>query len=131
MVADPVRALVERALAAEQHGDVRGARALYAQALASAPDHPGALVRLALLEQDAGELAPARARLERALAVVQAAQRPTAPVLLALAGVHAAAGDAIAAGAAWERVVAEVRVAFRLNQALFAELGHRLPAYSR
>ena len=108
MAADPVRELVERALAAEQHGDVRGARALYAQALASAPDHPGALVRLALLEQDAGELAPARARLERALAVVQAAQRPTAPVLLALAGVHAAAGDAIAAGAAWERVVAEV-----------------------
>jgi heme oxygenase len=30
-----------------------------------------------------------------------------------------------------ERVVAEVRTAFRLNQALFAELGERLPAYTR
>ncbi|KQW45207.1 heme oxygenase [Nocardioides sp. Root1257] len=30
-----------------------------------------------------------------------------------------------------ERVVDEVRTAFRLNQALFAELGERLPAYAR
>src|SRR3954454_11235008 len=29
------------------------------------------------------------------------------------------------------RVVAEVQTAFRLNQALFAELGERLPAYAR
>lgn len=30
-----------------------------------------------------------------------------------------------------DRVVEEVKVAFRLNQALFAELGERLPAYAR
>jgi heme oxygenase len=30
-----------------------------------------------------------------------------------------------------ERVVSEVKTAFRLNQALFAELGERLPAYAR
>ena len=105
--ADPVRALLERALAAERDGDPRGARALYEQALHSAPDHPGALVRLALLDQDEGDLARAGSRLARALAVVDAAGRPAAPVLLALAGVHAATGDAAQAGAAWERVVAE------------------------
>ncbi len=107
MRADPVRETLERALAVERRGDARGARSLYEQALAAAPDHPGALVRLALLDQDAGDLASARARLERALSVVQAAGRPAAPVLLALAGVHAAAADAPAARAAWERVLAE------------------------
>ncbi|MCC7217763.1 MAG: hypothetical protein IT517_13380 [Burkholderiales bacterium] len=107
MGADPVRVMLERALAAEQAGDAGAARTLYEQALDRAPDHPGALMRLALLDQDAGDLASARVRFERALAIVQAARRPAVPVLLALAGVHVAAGDAAAAGAAWERVVAE------------------------
>ena len=102
-----VRPLLERAIALEQRGDLAAARALYEQVLAAAPEHPGALLKLALHEQAAGALAPAQALLARALRATHAANRPAAPVWLAIAGVAESANDLAAARDAYGRVLAE------------------------
>ena len=102
-----VRALLERAIALEQRRDLPAARAQYEQVLAVVPEHPGALLKLALHEQAAGALAPAQALLARALRATQAANRSAAPVWLAIAGVAQSANDHAAARDAYGRVLAE------------------------
>ena len=102
-----VRALLERAIALEQRGEHVAARAIYEQVLAEAPEHPGALLKLALYEQAAGALAAAQALLERALRAARAARMPTMPLWLAIAGLHESANDAAAARAAYAQVLAE------------------------
>jgi len=103
-----IRAWLERAIALEQRGDYAAARGLYEQVLAEAPEHPGALLKTALFEQAAGDLASARAKLARALRAAQKAELSTAPIRLAIAGLAERANDPAAARAAYDQVLAEV-----------------------
>ena len=103
-----VRTLLEQAIAAEQRGDPSAARALCEQALAVAPEHPGALLKLGLMAQADGEPGAARDWLMRAVRSAQRSRMATAPIWLALAGLHEGANDVVAARDAYERVLAEV-----------------------
>lgn len=120
-----VRACLERAIASEQRGDFATARSLYEQVLAGAPEHPGALLKIALLEQAAGELDSARGKLERALRSAQMSRMSTAPIRLAIAGLAERANDPAAARAAYQQVLAEMpghpAAAFGLGQLALRE----------
>ncbi len=102
-----VRDLLERAIALEQRGEHAAARRLYEQVLAEVPEHPGALLKIALFEQAAGELGAAHAMLERALRAAQTSRMPTAPIRLAFAGLAESANDPAAARAAYQQALAE------------------------
>jgi tetratricopeptide (TPR) repeat protein len=60
----------------EAAGRAADARAIYEQILASLPEHPGALLRIAKLELAAGQHAGARERLSRAQAAARAQALP-------------------------------------------------------
>jgi protein O-GlcNAc transferase len=102
-----VRALLERAIALEQRGDHAAARAIYTQVLVEAPEHPGALLKLALFEQAAGAFDAAQALLERALHAARTARTPALPIWLAIAGLRESANDAAGARAAYAQVLGE------------------------
>ena len=102
-----IRDWLERAIALEQRGDYATARSLYEQVLVEAPEHPGALLKIALLEQATGDLESARAKLARALRATQTARLSTAPIRLAIAGLAERANDPAAARAAYDQVLAE------------------------
>ena len=69
------------------------ARAIYDQILAALPDHPGALLKIAEHEIDAGRPDAARERLERALDMAQRQALPAEEIWLALGRAHRARGD--------------------------------------
>jgi len=73
------------------------ARRVYEEILAALPEHPGALLKLALDDLATGSILSARQRLQRAL--VSAGQRslPTQDIWIALARTHLAAGEREAA----------------------------------
>ncbi|MEO8508023.1 MAG: tetratricopeptide repeat protein, partial [Betaproteobacteria bacterium] len=102
-----VRALLERAIANEQRGEREAARTLYDQVLAVAPEHPGALLKLALFDQAAGDLQAAHARLERSLRAARSSRLSTVPIHLAYAELHEHGNDRTAARAAYEQALAE------------------------
>jgi protein O-GlcNAc transferase len=94
------------ALAARHEAAGRGseARAIYEQVLASLPEHPGALLRLAQQDVAAGSHAAALDRLTRALAAARAQALPLHEIWLALAQVALARGERDQAQAALEQV---------------------------
>ena len=88
----------------EAAGRAADARAIYEQILASLPEHPGALLRIAQLELAAGRHAGALERLTRALAAARAQALPAQEIWLALAATHLARGEREEAGAAIEQL---------------------------
>jgi protein O-GlcNAc transferase len=88
----------------EAAGRAADARAIYEQILASLPEHPGALLRLAELELAAGRHAGALERLSRALAAARAQGLPAQEIWLALAATHLARGERKEASAAIEQL---------------------------
>jgi len=76
------------------------ARRIYDEILAALPEHPGALLRIAMQELAGGEPESARERLQRALASAQRQALPTQEIWLALARADLAAGDSAAAATA-------------------------------
>ena len=89
----------------ESAGRRADARAIYVQILATLPDHPGALLKIALQEIDEGCSDVARERLERALKVAQRQALPTQEIWLALGRAHLARADKDAARHAVARAV--------------------------
>ena len=81
----------------EAAGRASDARRIYEEILAALPDHPGALLKIALQELAAGAHPSAQARLERALASAQRDGLPAQDIWLALARARLAAGEARAA----------------------------------
>jgi len=94
------------ALAARHEAAGRGdeARALYDQILAALPEHPGALLRIALLDLAAGRHDAARERLTRAIAAARAQALPAQEIWLGLARVELARGERDRADAALDQV---------------------------
>ncbi|HEY3242263.1 MAG TPA: tetratricopeptide repeat protein, partial [Phycisphaerae bacterium] len=88
----------------EAAGRAADARAVYEQILASLPEHPGALLRIAQLELAAGRHAGALERLTRALAAARAQALPAQEIWLALAATHLARGAREEADAAIEQL---------------------------
>src|SRR5215472_9600145 len=87
----------------EAAGRSKEARAVYEQILASIPDHPGALLRIAGQEHAAGEYDEALVRLQRALAAAKKGALPAQEIWLMLARVHRARGARSDAEAAIEQ----------------------------
>jgi protein O-GlcNAc transferase len=94
-------ALAARHEAAGRTGE---ARAIYDQVLASLPEHPGALLKIAEQDTAAGAHDAALARLTRALAAARAQALPLQEIWLALARVALARGDRVQADAALGQV---------------------------
>ena len=86
----------------EAAGRAADARAIYEQILASRPEHPGALLRIAEQELAAGRHAGALERLKRALAAARAQALPAQEIWLALAATHVARNERDEADAAIE-----------------------------
>src|SRR5215831_7849862 len=84
----------------EAAGRASEARRIYDDILSKLPDHPGALLRIALQETAAGAHGAACERLRRALASARRDALPTQEIWLALARAELAAGDTRAAGRA-------------------------------
>jgi predicted O-linked N-acetylglucosamine transferase (SPINDLY family) len=93
------------ALAARHEAAGRGAeaRAIYEEILASLPEHPGALLRIAEQEFAAGRYDDTLARLERALVAARKDALPLQEIWLALARVRLARGESGDAEGAIER----------------------------
>jgi protein O-GlcNAc transferase len=94
-------ALAARHEAAGRGGD---ARAIYEQVLASLPEHPGALLKLAQQDLAAGSHAAALDRLTRALAAARAQALPLQEIWLALARLALVRGEPDQAQAALGQV---------------------------
>jgi predicted O-linked N-acetylglucosamine transferase (SPINDLY family) len=77
----------------EAAGRAPDARRIYDEILAAVPDHPGALLKIALQELAAGAHPSAQARLERALASAQRDKLPAQDIWLGLARARLAAGQ--------------------------------------
>ena len=77
----------------EAAGRSAEARRIYDEILTALPDHPGALLKIALQEIAAGAHENARGLLERALASARTQNMPTQEIWLALASAGRAAGD--------------------------------------
>ena len=90
----------------EAAGRVTRARAIYEQILASLPEHPGALLKIAEQELAAGEHESARLRLERAVAAARQQGLPIEDICLALGRLHLARGDRGAVASAVDRALA-------------------------
>jgi len=86
----------------EAAGRAAEARRIYDEILAALPEHPGALLKIAVQELASGAHQRARERLERALASAQQQMLPTQQIWLALARAHLAAGEPAAAASAIE-----------------------------
>ena len=86
----------------EAAGRAADARRIYDDILAALPEHPGALLKIALQELSSGTHARACERLERALASAQRQALPTQEIWLGLARTHFAAGDSALAASAIE-----------------------------
>jgi predicted O-linked N-acetylglucosamine transferase (SPINDLY family) len=84
----------------ESAGRNTEARRIYDEILAALPEHPGALLKIAVQELASGEPERARERLQRALASAQRQTLPTQEIWLALARADSAAGDSAAAATA-------------------------------
>jgi tetratricopeptide (TPR) repeat protein len=93
------------ALASRHEAAGRGseAREIYEQILASIPEHPGALLRIAGQEHAVGKHDDALARLERALVAASRGALPAQEIWLMLARVQQARGEKGAADAAIEQ----------------------------
>ena len=96
-----------RAFALEAAGRPGEARAIYDQVLAAIPDHPGALLKIAVSDAGDGKLDAAVARLDRALASATAQGLPPEDILLVLGRVHIERGDRRQARVAFERAQAQ------------------------
>ena len=83
----------------ETAGRAGEARAIYDQILASLPEHPGALLKIAEQESAAGSHESARARLERALVSARQQALPSDEIWMALVRLHLARDRAAAAAA--------------------------------
>ncbi|HEX8011854.1 MAG TPA: glycosyltransferase [Casimicrobiaceae bacterium] len=92
------------ALAARHEASGRNAEArrVYDEILAALPEHPGALLKIALQELSTGAHASALERLKRALESAQRQRLPAQEIWLALARAHLAADERAAAGTAIE-----------------------------
>lgn len=98
----------------EAEGRVSDARRIYDDILASLPDHPGALLKIALQELAGGAHATALEKLRRALASARRDGLPMQDIWLAVARAELAAGDTPAA----RRAVVEAHaIAQRLKAA--------------
>src|SRR5215472_16829196 len=95
----------------EAEGRSAEARAIYEEILASLPEHPGALLRIAEQEIAAGDHDAALARLQRALDAARRSALPAQEICLALARVRLARGERSEAEAAIEELHA---IAIRL-----------------
>jgi predicted O-linked N-acetylglucosamine transferase (SPINDLY family) len=104
------------ALAARHEAEGRSAeaRAIYEEILASLPEHPGALLRIAEQEIAAGGRDAALAHLQRALAAARRSSVPAQEILLALVRARLARGERTEADAAIEELHA---IAIRLKAA--------------
>ena len=89
----------------ESAGRRADARVIYEQILDALPDHPGALLKVALQEIDDGRADAAREQLERALDQAQRQGLPTQEIWLALGYAHLARADKVKAREAAERAV--------------------------
>lgn len=94
------------AFAHERAGRKTEARAIYAEILRAIPDHPGALLKLADHDIDAGSLDVARARLDAALAAAAAQRLPAEDIWFGYARLHLHGGDRVASREACERALA-------------------------
>src|SRR5438045_9417045 len=106
-----VREAFALGFAREAAGRLSEARAIYEQILAAIPDHPGALLKIAEAEHNAGRFDAARELLERASRAAAAQELPVADIWLALGRTHIARVDFNAANAAFERARAAGSVA--------------------
>ncbi|TMI02054.1 MAG: hypothetical protein E6H46_11170, partial [Betaproteobacteria bacterium] len=86
----------------EAAGRAADARSVYDEILSALPEHPGALLKIAVQELASGAHERARERLEHALASAQRQMLPTQEIWLALARAHLAAGEPVAAATAIE-----------------------------
>ena len=104
------------ALAARHEAEGRSAeaRAIYEEILASLPEHPGALLRIAEQEIAAGGRDAALAHLQRAFAAARRSSVPAQEILLALVRARLARGERTEADAAIEELHA---IAIRLKAA--------------
>lgn len=107
----------------EAAGRASDARAIYEQILASLPEHPGALLRIAEMELAAGRHAGALERLGKALVAARAQALPAQEIWLALAATHLARGERAEADAAIEQLHG---VAKRLKATGAAGAAHEL-----
>jgi tetratricopeptide (TPR) repeat protein len=89
----------------ESAGRRADARAIYEPILAALPDHPGALLKIALQEIGEGRADAACERLGRALMVARQQSLPTQEIRLALGCAHLARADRVKARDAAERAV--------------------------
>ena len=88
----------------EAAGRATDARRIYDEILSALPEHPGALLKIAVQELASGAHERARERLQRALASAQRQMLPTQEIWLAVARAHLAAGEPVAAATAIEEV---------------------------
>jgi len=88
----------------EAAGRTAEARSIYDQILAALPEHPGALLKLALQDHADGRNDQALSRLSRAVDAAQAQALPVEEIWLALARVRLARGERDSAVAALEQV---------------------------
>jgi len=91
-----------RGFAHEAAGRRPEARAIYEQILAAVPEHPGALLRIAIDEAAGGRVERARALLERALASARRQALPEHEIWAALGHLHLERGERAAARDAFE-----------------------------
>ena len=99
----PVAQAFALGFAHEAAGRRREARAIYEQILAAIPEHPGALLKIAIGESAEGRFDQARALLERALRSADAQSLPAAEIWLAIGHVDVARADLASAQRAFER----------------------------
>ena len=90
----------------ETAGRAGEARAIYDQILASLPEQPGALLKIAEQELAAGKHENAREGLERALASARQQSLPIHEICIALGRLHLARGDRAGAAAAIDAALA-------------------------
>ncbi|HVN36477.1 MAG TPA: tetratricopeptide repeat protein, partial [Casimicrobiaceae bacterium] len=95
-----------RAFAHERAGRKAEARSIYDAILAAIPDHPGALLKLAEHDTDAGSFDAARDRLDKALAGAQAQRLAAEDIWFGYARLALRSGDRRAARDACERALA-------------------------
>jgi predicted O-linked N-acetylglucosamine transferase (SPINDLY family) len=97
-----------RAFAHERAGRKAEARLIYTGILDAVPDHPGALLKLAEHDIDAGAFDSARARLDRALTVAEIQGLPLGDIWFGYARLRHWSGDRSGAREACERALAVV-----------------------
>ena len=102
----PVRDAFALAFKHESAGRPDAALAIYKQILAAIPEHPGALLKIALNELVHGRPDAARALMVRAIDSASAQQLPAADIWVALGRLDLEQGDHDAARHAFEEAAA-------------------------